>query len=213
MAPPTSRYRWNAKSARYLDARGRFVSRAAVREEIDHALGSARQRMAGISESLRTGAIGLDDWYAEMRRAVKQVHLYSAAAAKGGWAQLTQADFGRVGSLVREQYRFLNRFAQQIVGTGDATGDAGGLPLDGRFLRRVSLYAEAGRATYHKTERAEMEVRQMDEERSVLNPADHCDECIQEAEKDWVPIGTLIPIGERTCQTGCRCTIEYRTAA
>jgi hypothetical protein len=204
MALPPSRYRWDARVGRYVDARGRFVSRAFVRAELDRAIESATQRMAPLSESLRDGNISLADWIIEMRRDIKQVQLYSAAAAKGGWAQMSQADYGRVGQLVREQYRFLEGFGNDI---------AAGLPLDGRFLRRVALYAGAGRRTFHKVEQFEMEARAMDEERSVLNPADHCDECVAEAAKGWQPLGSIVPIGERTCKGGCKCDMEFRRAA
>lgn len=204
MPLPPSQYRWNRNAGRYVDGRGRFVQRAAVRAELDQALIAAKARMLGVSDSLRAGGISLPDWFAEMRQMVKQVQLYSAAAAKGGWAQLAPADFGRIGGLVREQYKFLANFAREI---------ADGLPLDGRFLRRVALYGEAGRRTYHRTEDIEMEARGMNEERSVLHPADHCDDCPAEAAKGWVPIGTLIPIGERACRGGCKCTKEFRRAA
>lgn len=201
MAGPTSQYRWNAKVGRYLDARGRFVPAAAIRQELDAALEAAKRRMSSLAEQLRTGAITLDEWFVESGKIVKQVHLYSAAAAKGGWAQLTASDFGTIGAIVKEQYKFLARFAQQITD---------GLTLDGRFLRRADLYSQAGRATYHKTESGEMKKREKTEERSVLNPADHCADCIGESRRNWQPIGTLIPIGERECGAGCKCTMEYR---
>jgi hypothetical protein len=204
MPLPPSRYRWNAASARYIDASGRFVPRSFVRDELDLALEAAQQRMAALAESLRDGTVTLDDWIVEMRRAIKEVHLYSAAASRGGWAQMSQADYGRVGQLVREQYGYLENFANEI---------ATGLVLDGRFLARVALYGSAGRRTFHKTERADMEQRAMDEERSLLNPADHCGECVAEAGKGWQPIGSLIPIGERTCKVNCKCDFEYRRAA
>ena len=51
----------------------------------------------------------------------------------------------------------------------------------------------------------------MTEERNFLEPdADHCQECWDEAAKGWSPLGTLIPIGERTCLTKCQCKFEYR---
>lgn len=202
MPSPPSRYRWNARAGRYLDTRtGRFVSWQTIRRELDDALEATKRRMVSAGEQLRAGSISLEDWFVATRRLVKQVHLYSAAAAKGGWAQLSQADYGRVGAIVRDQYEFLLRFAEQI---------ATQTPLDGRFLARVKLYADAGRATFHRTEREEMAVRQFTEERSMLHPADHCGGCVAEAAKDWQPIGSITPIGERECKGNCRCTMEYR---
>lgn len=206
MAPPRSRYTYDEASGRYREiSTGRYVSAQRIREEIDLALLARERQMRSLAEQLRTNQIGLDVWASEMRVLVKDVHLYSAAAAKGGWAQMSQADYGRVGQLVRVQYEYLNGFVADIA--------SGKQMLDGRFLRRVALYGEAGRATFHTIEALEMDVRGMDEERNVLHPADHCGDCVSMSELGWVQRGKLIPIGQRQCLTGCHCTIEYRSSA
>lgn len=196
-----SRYRWNEASGRYITANGRFVPQASVRRALDGALQRAQTRFVGIANDLRESRISLTEWERRMREAVKDVHLYSAAAARGGWAQMSAADFGRVGRIVRDQYTFLNRFAADI---------ASGAPLDGRFLQRVELYAQSGRRTFHLTERFLARARGMTEERSVLHPAEHCAVCVAEAARGWVPIGQLIPIGERTCLSRDQCSLEFR---
>lgn len=201
--PPRGGYTWDQAAGRYRDARGRFVPRAAVRSAIDDALARANARARSLAEQLRGRRISLADWTLQMRGLVKEVHLYSAAAAKGGWDQLSPADYGRVGQVVRGEYAFLQRFAADI---------AAGRPLDGRFLRRVELYAQAGRRTYHQVERADMEVRGYDLEENILGPADHCDECPSLTAQGPVPIGTLPPIGTRTCLANCRCRIRYRNS-
>jgi hypothetical protein len=57
-----------------------------------------------------------------------------------------------------------------------------------------------------------MEARGAEEERSILGATDSCEECIEEAEKDWSPIGSLIPVGSRTCLSSCKCVFDYRGA-
>lgn len=193
-------YRWNATANRYVDAKGRFVSPAVLRAEIDKALASATVRARTLAESLRAGQITLDDWELGMRALSKDVHLYSAAAAKGGWSNLTAEDYGRVGRITRDEYAWIRNFRQQI---------ADGLPLDGRFLVRTRLYAQAGRETFHKVERQNQLAQGKTLERSVLAASDHCDLCVSEAARGWVLIGQLIPIGQRTCGRNCKCTIEY----
>lgn len=47
-------------------------------------------------------------------------------------------------------------------------------------------------------------------ERNLLGIADHCAGCIIETKRGWVPYGTLIPLGQRDCKAGCRCTIIYK---
>jgi hypothetical protein len=48
-------------------------------------------------------------------------------------------------------------------------------------------------------------------ERRVLDDAvkDHCQTCLDEAERDWQPIGTLTPIGSADCMSRDRCYFEY----
>lgn len=196
-------YRFNERAYRYIDDRGRFVSGATVRAELDKTLAASQKSMRTMSGQLQTGKISLADWQTGMMREIKNTHLTSAALAKGGWAQMTPADYGRVGAEVGKQYAYLDNFAQQI-----ASGDQ---RLDGVFMRRADMYFEAGRGTYHEVERSEQGLRGMTEERSILDPtARHCDGCLAEERRGWVPIGNLVRIGARDCLTRCRCRIEYR---
>lgn len=202
MPPDRGGFTWDAPSGRYRGAGGRYVTHAQVRAWLDAALDSAGERMAALSAQLQAGTIDLITWQVRMAREVKNVQLYSAAAAKGGWAQLSAADLGRVGQSVRAQLEYLNRFSREIRTKAQ--------PLDGRFLARTRLYAQAGRTTYDRTQRAEMIVRGFDEERSLRAAGDSCLGCTAEAAKGWVAIGSIVPIGRRECLSNCRCVIQYR---
>jgi hypothetical protein len=195
-------YRYNAKAYSYIDPQGRFLSRKEVRDTLDNALANNGKVMRELSQQLRDGRISLADWQTGIAREIKNVHLYSAAAAKGGWAQMTQADYTRVGTRVETQYRYLKGFAEDIA--------SGKQPLNGRMLLRASMYSEAGRNTFHYVERQEMEIRGMTEERSILHANDSCDGCLEAAEEGWVPLGDMVEIGARDCLTRCQCTIDYR---
>lgn len=198
-----SAFDWDPRSSRYRRrATGQFVSRDAIRGALEGALRTARREMDSTSRLLQSGAISVADWRERMAAHIKATHLYSAAMPRGGWAQLTAADFGRVGRLVRIQYEYLSNFAAQL---------AAGLPTDGRFLTRSRMYQNAAREVYHESERVEMRDEQgMTEERNILANADNCDGCLVETSRDWVPIGSLKPIGRRTCLTNCLCRIKYR---
>lgn len=205
MASRGSAYRFNVRLGRYIDPAGRMVSSAKVRAELDRALASAERSMAAISQAFSSGQISLSTWRLEMRRLVRNVHLYSAAAAQGGWAQMTQQAYGRVGGLIRFHYSRLNRFAMQL---------AKGLPID---LNRVRLYAQAARDTYEWVRGVEMERRGYDEEKNVMDrTADHCigaDSCEEQTDKGWVKRGMLLPVGRRRCTVKCRCRLVYRKSS
>jgi hypothetical protein len=201
-APRFPVYEWDARSGRYRGEGGRYLSRTAARQALDDALLSRQRDIRSLADELRAGAITTDEWLAAMRENIKAVHLYSGAAAKGGWAELEAADFGRIGREIRDQYAYVTRFAGQIA---DGTQ-----PLDGTLMQRATLYSEAGRATYHRIEREGQRDRGMTEESSLLTPADHCAACVAETQRGWVPIGELIPVGQRDCLSRCKCYVTYR---
>lgn len=205
MPPDRGGFTWDAPSGRYRGAGGRYVTHAQVRAWLDAALDNAAERMAALARQLQARQIDLVTWQIRMARETKNVQLYSAAAAKGGWAQLSSADLGRVGQSVRAQLEYLNNFAREIR--------TGAQQLDGRLVARVRLYAQSGRQIFHRTERLEMEVRGYDEEQSIRYAGDSCAGCVQEAARGWVRIGTLVPVGQRTCRGNDRCRVVYRKSA
>lgn len=194
-------YRWNPTLKRYIAPNGRIVSTSSVRSALDEALRNANVRTRALAEQLRSGSVTLVSWEREMRQIVKDVNLWGAAAAAGGWAQLSQSELGRVGSITRDHYDRLYQFTIEI-----ATGVQ---PLDGRLTNRATLYSEQGRRTFYKQMAVEMDEIGMDLERNRLGNAEHCDDCIEATRRGWVRRGELTPIGERQCLSRCACEIEY----
>jgi hypothetical protein len=198
-----SSYAWNSAASRYVRrSTGQFVARATVRNALNRALTRAKGEMRSLSEQLARGDITLVGWQLGMADGLRATHLYAAAIARGGFAQLDAADYGRIGLLLRSRYGFLNRFAAEIEA---------GLVRDGRFLQRAGMYINASRTAFQHADRAEMEDNQgMTEERNVLAEAENCAGCLDATDEGWVPIGELPDIGARDCLTNCQCEIEYR---
>jgi hypothetical protein len=200
----TRRYTWDGR--RYRSAlTGRYVSPREVRTALDTALRNTQPLARMLADDLRAGRVSRQEWAVRMRELVRSTHLMSSAAARGGWAQMTPEAYGQVGAAVREQYRYLDPFIAEVEA---------GLPLDGRFTARAAMYAQAGRNTFHRAERAVMLGQGMREERNVLDrEAVHCEgpnSCPEQSARGWVPIGNLLPVGSRLCITACRCRMEYR---
>lgn len=195
---------WNSIAGRYVNlTTGRFVSYLDVRNVLDGVLQGAQTDMIASGLQLQSGLISLQEWQAIMRADIKALHTISGAAARGGWAQMSLSDWGYVGSEVKKQYAFLENFVQQI--------QSGQQALDGRFLTRVQLYAQAGRGTYEQMRRrCEKLYNKMQQERRVLGIADHCNGCLVQAALRWQPIGRLDSIGDEECCTNCRCHFEFR---
>ncbi len=203
--PLTPEYLWNEAAHNYVDRRtGRFVSRQVIRDQLDNVIDASSQVMRAISQQLRDGDISLAEWQTQMMQQIKTTHLAGGAMQRGGWQQMTQADFGRVGQIVRREYGFLRDFAEQI-----ANGEQ---KLDGTLARRAGLYGQQGRPTYLAFWDSTAAQRGFDEERSVLQPAEHCNECISEDAKGFQPLGQMIPIGRRICRSNDRCLKEFRNS-
>jgi hypothetical protein len=195
---------WSEGQQRYRDAAtGRYVAQRTINGAVDQVINSASQRLTDLTQQLQAGAITLATWQLAMVAELKPLHLGAAAIGRGGWTQMTPSDWGWTGSVLRRQYGFLRAFAHDI-----ATGHQ---PLDGRLLVRVRLYAQSARATQREMMRRTAMLIGKTEERNVLGAADrHCRACKDCTSYGWVPIGTLLPIGSRTCLSNCRCMIEFR---
>jgi hypothetical protein len=199
----TPDFLWNSKARQYINAAtGRFVSRETIRQELDQVIDASDAAMRALSQRLVDGKMDLAEWQTQMMQQIKTTHLAAGAMQRGGWQQMTQSDYGRVGQIVRREYAFLRDFAGQISN--------GTQKLDGSLVSRAGLYGQGGRTGYHRFWRMDMENSGFDQERSILNPAEHCQLCIEQAELGWQPIGQMIPIGSRTCLSNDRCDVEYK---
>ena len=170
VTPLEERYAWlpNAGSTgRYQDrATGRFVKELQVRADLDKYIDAKNTRLDNLANQLRNREISLADWQLQMRNEMRMMHNNAAMVAKGGKAQMTQADWGRTGRELRTQYEYLDKWAKDI-----ASGKA---PLDGRLNWRAKLYGNATRGTYEQERRAMAADKGNDEEMRILHAKESC---------------------------------------
>ena len=204
--PITSDFGWNGRAGRYVDlSSGRFVSSLQVRDALESVMGAARDNMHTLTQSLIDQQISLADWQSGMMDQIRLAHVSAGASANGGWAQMSQSDWGATGRMIRDQNDYLRNFAGQIAD--------GSQRLDGRALVRADMYGEAARGTFEQMRRRYEEINNgMDEEAAELGEADHCDDCLDRAAQGWQPIGTLPRIGDSVCTTRCHCTFKFRNS-
>lgn len=199
----TPQYGWNANANRYVDLiTGQFVSFVDVRNALEFNITASQSIMKALTQQLIDGTLSIADWQLDMMEQIKILHTSSAAAARGGWAQMTQSDWGFVGQKIRAQYEYLQNFALEIQN--------GKQLLNGSALVRAELYGQAGRGTYEDMRRrAEALLNGMTEEMRVLGEADHCEDCLNYA-GTWAPINTLPRIGDSICIVNCHCKFRFR---
>jgi hypothetical protein len=199
---PRRALEWNSRAGRYRDPlTGRFISRDTVRSILDQAIAKSQQRIQATSDALRGGTLSLDDWHVVMREEIKRTQIAAEMLVQGGRAQMTAADYGRVGQRVRIQYDYLRDFAHGLAD--------GAIRTDGSFLNRAKMYANAARVAFHESLADQLAGLGYTHERNVLHPAEHCAGCLAETERGEVPIFSLVPIGDRPCGGSDKCSIAY----
>lgn len=200
LRPTRSRYSWDPAVQRYRGPSGRYVSQKSFRQSFNGHIRKARREVERLAGDVARGTISVPEWQRQMVNQIKTIRLESAAAAKGGWAQLTKSDFGKIGQQLRVEYRYLRRFAGDISAKRLAPGT---------IRARAGMYISAGAGSYENTRRdAASEI--FTEERNVLGDSEHCRDCIAASRAGWVNVGTLIPIGQRICNQNCKCSYRFR---
>lgn len=76
-------------------------------------------KVNSLAEDMYSGKISLGQWEESMKKSIREVHASVTAIAKGGWDQMSSADWGRIGTPLREQYKYLHTFASDISNTRD----------------------------------------------------------------------------------------------
>lgn len=203
---PDQSFTFDSVSRRFraLDS-GRFISEREVRDAVDRTADLASRQMGEAAARFRTGQIGAAEWIAQSQQIVKDSQIASALAAYGGRLRMDQGKWGLVGQQIRVQYAYLNRMADDML--------SGRQRMNGRLDARARQYGQASRSLYENIRRRESAAAGLSFERNILHPADHCAQCVSQSARGLVPLGSLVPIGQRTCRSQCRCTLSFSRSA
>lgn len=156
-----------------------FVSESVIAAELAAHQTATAATLQSLTADVFAGNISIEEWQAAVALELKNAALAQAAFANGGFANMTQADFGRVGQMLREQYGFLNNFAQGVADGSITEGQAG---------VRIGMYSDSTEAAYWDAWRAN---QGGGEDLSNL------------------PLLTQSPRdGNQQCLTNCRCTLD-----
>lgn len=200
-------YGWSNEAQRFRDLRtGRYISERQVRDFVDNIATEASRQLGELSAQYRANQISFTMWQAESHAVIKASQIASALAAYGGRAQMTPARWGLVGYQIRTQYAYLTQFGADVLN--------GRQRINGRMDARARQYGQASRSLYENIRRRTSADAGFRYERNIRHAVESCRQCVNQSSQGWVPIGTLVPIGQRTCRSSCRCTLAYsRTAA
>jgi hypothetical protein len=85
--------------------------------------------------------------------------------------------------------------------------------LWGSLESRGQMYADSAYATYQNSERArESDAGVLRAKRICADDDASCDECVSAATNDYISLDEVLDIGDATCLSNCRCTIEFEYA-
>jgi hypothetical protein len=133
---------WLAAHNQYRDLEtGRWLSFAQARQWSTEAAEVSGDAIAGLAELLNTDRLSVHDWTLLMRDEIKDTYVQEYLLGRGGVDQMTRQDWGSIGGMLQEQYRYLDRFARQI---------ADGEVSPGRIVQRARMYANSAREAYYR---------------------------------------------------------------
>jgi len=93
--------------------------------------------------------------------------------------------------------------------------DSGRIPRDQKIISLAMLYGQGLAPAFENQRTAAAKRLGYSEALRVLSFSEHCQSgrrpgCVELADLGWVPISTLVPIGDAECLTNCMCHVDYR---
>jgi len=193
---------YDNRSQRWRDSStGRFISEDRVNQEMFALTEKTYSTLESLTRSLYAGNIDLAQWQIGVASELKDAHLAQAMFGAGGRANMGNVEWGRVGQTLREQYGYLDKFAQDI---------ASGNVSEAMALSRIDHYGDSSRQSYWN-EYVEHSDGLLDWHLGATEK--HCGRCPEIAAggpytKETIP--SMPGDGSTPCLGHCDCTVTRR---
>lgn len=206
---------WSPETARYVlvaeEAPVAVLNWVGVANYSQEAIRASSAATDFLASFLADGTLPAADWYRLMRQEIKEEVIRQYLLGRGGRAQMAAADWGSCGGMVREQYGWLEGFYDKIkagelseaqiraraamyVRSGREAFERGKARAFG--LPELPAYPGDGQTVCLTNCYCNWRIEEVfDEDGNFngwdcfweLNPAEHCDDCIENHEK-WHPL-------------------------
>lgn len=188
---------WDKELFDYADEDGLAMGREKLMAFSSTSLRASTDKVDLLAARVADGLMTADAWHNEMREELKGEYIRQYLAGRGGRNQMTQADWGSVGGSLAEQYRWLNRFADQVAGGNLTEGqikvrslaDLAGIVEERPFheVRRAAMYVNSAREAFY---RAQARARGFEPSELPYMPADGNTICLTRCNCSWdfVPV-------------------------
>ena len=168
---------------------------------------------AATNEMAMLNAVGdltAAQWRAQMREEIKREAIRQYMLGRGGLEQMTARDWGSVGGMISDQYRHLDRKAENFYEQVEA-----GELSEGETARRARMYISSTREGYERAQERRLDGSRFDEEAWFTTSGESCEDFLDNAQLGWVARGALPSYpgqGKTKCLTNCECYKSYRVA-
>lgn len=167
-----SPWTYDNTSRRYRNTTtGQYIGQRQMTELRDQFAAAKREGTQALAADLASGAKSVQEFDVAFRREIKTAYIDQYVLGKGGRGNMTQADWGRVGQMVREQYIFARDFARDI---------ADGKLSEAQIAQRASLYFDSSTQAFERGRAASHGDLQLPE-----YPADGSQQCRSRCKCRW----------------------------
>jgi len=212
LSAPAGRWQWDATVARWRypsdtpNRLGRLLPPERADEIFERRMAARKAEAVALAERFTAGRMTTREFQDAWARVAKDAHLEARMIAAGGKNAMTPTHYGAVGGRAGTEYRVIGSLGKQIE-----SGELSAAQIRQAVARRFDAPV---RETYRRGREYVHSRAGYMEERNHLEPgAMHCPGCEAEAGRGWVALGSIKPVGQRDCSTGCACHIEFRVSA
>lgn len=144
-------YSYDREARRFRDTEtGRFVSKRTINATRDQIIDQSRERIGVLTDRLQVGDLTVSEWRVAMRAEIKVTEIQQYLMGRGGRHMMSPSDWGKVGSEVRRQYRYLDRLVANYE-RGDIS--------DAVFRSRARIYTAGSNAGFARGQEAAWDIR------------------------------------------------------
>jgi len=130
----------------FSTALNRVLGRGEVQAASETRTDTASPEMDLLAGALSSGQLDVGAWETSMREAIKAEYIQQYLLGRGGLENMTQQDWGSVGGMIADQYRYLDGFAVEVA--------AGNLS-EAQIAMRARMYINSANEAYWRaTQRA-----------------------------------------------------------
>lgn len=200
------RWFYDTKRRLYVDANGVRLTDREIREALDEYINSVQEGMTERVIEYTAGGITANQLFRFLEDEVTALHGASGSIAYGGLAQMDAEKWGRIERRVVTELGYLSQFRADV----QQAAQAGELSAEG-IANRAGLYGEAAYSEWlNQVIEREMDSGVTLGRRICEQDGASCDECIEAATEDFIPLDEIPEIGSLQCINNCRCEIEFQ---